>query len=725
MKRNFFTLLSFLIVFLMTSQLSAQVGNCEGASCDGPIDITSFADSTNITAGDGFPREFHRGDTVHIIGIYENDAISPDSLWATHDVYAADWSGLEYEGVPQIIANKATGVGTVDGVIDFKYVIPDDAPFFGDFHDTTDTDAPIANHILQLRIAYPSELNLDVFWNIFIKVVPKEITDVEVAPCEGASCSGPIAITSFADSTNIMAGDGFPRQLMRGEIIKVLGMYGLNDVLQPDSIWITHDVYAADWSGLEYEGVRQMVFNKRTGEGMANGMIDFGYTIPEDAPFFGDFHDADDEAAPPANHIIQVRVAYAPELNLDVFWNIFVQVVPNEITDVEVAPCEGASCSGPIAITSFADSTNIMAGDGFPRQLMRGEIIKVLGQYGLNDVLQPDSVWITHDVYAADWSGLDYEGVPQMVFNKRTGEGTANGMIDFGYTIPEDAPFFGDFHDADDEAAPPANHIIQVRVAYAPELQLDVFWNIFIQVVPDEITDVEVAPCEGASCGGPIAITSFADSTNIMAGDGFPRELTRGEIIKVIGMYGLNDVLQPDSIWITHDVYAADWSGLDYEGVPQMVFNKRTGEGTANGMIDFDYTIPEDAPFFGDFHDTTDVAAPPANHIIQVRVAYPSELQLDVFWNIFIQVVDNINSTSQPVLHGLEVFPNPAKQEIFINTPENLAKQVQIFDLTGKLILQRTIRENRLDISELNAGFHIIRVQEDGKVASKKLIINR
>ncbi|RMG29224.1 MAG: T9SS C-terminal target domain-containing protein, partial [Bacteroidetes bacterium] len=232
-------------------------------------------------------------------------------------------------------------------------------------------------------------------------------------------------------------------------------------------------------------------------------------------------------------------------------------------------------------------------------------------------------------------------------------------------------------------------------------------------------------PCTGSSCSGPIAITSFADSTNIQPGDNFPREFHRGDTINIKGLYGLNPPgLVLDSLWVTHDVYAADWSGLEYMGTPQMVVNRHSGLGTVDGNIDFNYIIPEDAPFFGAFHDSTS-GGPVANHIIQVRGFYPPDLGLDVFWNIFIKVVPKETSIQRPELQGLEIFPNPATSFITIQTPGNQEKRVQLFDATGKLVLDKRMSSELLDISGLHAGLYIIRVEEDGKVAGKKIIINR
>ena len=220
------------------------------------------------------------------------------------------------------------------------------------------------------------------------------------------------------------------------------------------------------------------------------------------------------------------------------------------------------------------------------------------------------------------------------------------------------------------------------------------------------------------STAGPIEITSFAGSEEITAGENFPHTFHPGESFNIKGMYG--NIGAAQAVWATYDVWLPDWSGTGYSGL-QPIANDTLG--TLDGNIDFDYVLGEDAPYVGQFHDSSDVNnVLIAFHILQVRVAY--EPHEDTFWNIFIDVQQDVGTaTVHPVLEGLEIFPNPATEEITINTPESLEKTVRVFDATGKAVLETSIFGNQLDISQLNAGFYLIRVEENGKVAGQKLMI--
>lgn len=73
-------------------------------------------------------------------------------------------------------------------------------------------------------------------------------------------------------------------------------------------------------------------------------------------------------------------------------------------------------------------------------------------------------------------------------------------------------------------------------------------------------------------------------------------------------------------------------------------------------------------------------------------------------------------------IQGLNVYPNPAKDFVYVHSESGLEKQVQIFDMTGKKVLN-TNTNSQIDISNLKKGIYVMRIKENGKEATKKLII--
>ena len=74
---------------------------------------------------------------------------------------------------------------------------------------------------------------------------------------------------------------------------------------------------------------------------------------------------------------------------------------------------------------------------------------------------------------------------------------------------------------------------------------------------------------------------------------------------------------------------------------------------------------------------------------------------------------------------GFSMYPNPVTNgEFTIRTLNNSNKNVQIFDLLGKLVYSKVITASeRVQVSNLNEGIYILKVEEEGKTATRKLVI--
>lgn len=74
-------------------------------------------------------------------------------------------------------------------------------------------------------------------------------------------------------------------------------------------------------------------------------------------------------------------------------------------------------------------------------------------------------------------------------------------------------------------------------------------------------------------------------------------------------------------------------------------------------------------------------------------------------------------------IEGFGVYPNPAKNSITINTKAGAVKKVSVYNILGNQVIKKTIKEKELDVSNLNSGVYFLRVEENGKIATQKLIV--
>jgi hypothetical protein len=76
------------------------------------------------------------------------------------------------------------------------------------------------------------------------------------------------------------------------------------------------------------------------------------------------------------------------------------------------------------------------------------------------------------------------------------------------------------------------------------------------------------------------------------------------------------------------------------------------------------------------------------------------------------------------IIEGLNLYPNPVSNgKVYISTKNDLEKEIIIFDLLGKKVMQTLISSKELNISSLNSGVYIIRITEENASATRKLIV--
>lgn len=81
-------------------------------------------------------------------------------------------------------------------------------------------------------------------------------------------------------------------------------------------------------------------------------------------------------------------------------------------------------------------------------------------------------------------------------------------------------------------------------------------------------------------------------------------------------------------------------------------------------------------------------------------------------------------SNNQFSIAGLRVYPNPVTNgNLFITSDSNLSKQVSVFDVLGKQVIKTTVTNLPVNVSSLNRGVYIVKITEDGKTATRKLVI--
>jgi hypothetical protein len=90
----------------------------------------------------------------------------------------------------------------------------------------------------------------------------------------------------------------------------------------------------------------------------------------------------------------------------------------------------------------------------------------------------------------------------------------------------------------------------------------------------------------------------------------------------------------------------------------------------------------------------------------------------------FIISVNQVLGVKQNTIAGLNMYPNPVSNgTLYISSNSSEAKSVSVYDVLGKQVLNTKTSNNTVNVSSLKGGSYIVKISEDGKTDTKKLII--
>lgn len=81
-------------------------------------------------------------------------------------------------------------------------------------------------------------------------------------------------------------------------------------------------------------------------------------------------------------------------------------------------------------------------------------------------------------------------------------------------------------------------------------------------------------------------------------------------------------------------------------------------------------------------------------------------------------------SVKQNKIAGLNVYPNPVTNgTLYITSNSSESKTVAVYDILGKQVLNAKVSNNAVNVSNLQSGAYILKINEEGNTDTRKLII--
>jgi len=80
--------------------------------------------------------------------------------------------------------------------------------------------------------------------------------------------------------------------------------------------------------------------------------------------------------------------------------------------------------------------------------------------------------------------------------------------------------------------------------------------------------------------------------------------------------------------------------------------------------------------------------------------------------------------TQNNEIAGLKVYPNPVSNGVLhVESNLNTERTISIYDVLGKEVMKTTTSNTTFNIANLNSGIYIVKISENGKTATKKLVV--
>lgn len=120
---------------------------------------------------------------------------------------------------------------------------------------------------------------------------------------------------------------------------------------------------------------------------------------------------------------------------------------------------------------------------------------------------------------------------------------------------------------------------------------------------------------------------------------------------------------------------------------------------------------------------------PESIDVLDIKVTATDKLGESASEFFTLSIYDNGNSSLNNISEGIEIYPNPAINYIYIkqSSNSNNFNLVSITDITGKIILETNINSDifRINVSDFAGGTYFVKVQTSTETLRKKIIIKK
>lgn len=161
-------------------------------------------------------------------------------------------------------------------------------------------------------------------------------------------------------------------------------------------------------------------------------------------------------------------------------------------------------------------------------------------------------------------------------------------------------------------------------------------------------------------------------------------------------------------------------TGTIYSIIVAYTFNTgATNDDTCRLWVNSTSASDESSPLLTDTHTGTDLNPIVSFFLRQDSTTETGTVEVD---NLKITTTfADLLSTNSMEISGLQVYTN--NNLLFVTSDSSSDKNVVVYDMLGKVVVNETVSSQPINVANLSSGAYIVKVTEEGKTATKKLVI--
>jgi hypothetical protein len=162
-------------------------------------------------------------------------------------------------------------------------------------------------------------------------------------------------------------------------------------------------------------------------------------------------------------------------------------------------------------------------------------------------------------------------------------------------------------------------------------------------------------------------------------------------------------------------------AGTSYTIVVAYTFGAGAADDTTKLWINPSVS-DEASPLLTDTHAGTDLTAIASFFLRQDSATETGSYEVDNL-KVSTSFAGVLSRNSFDAISGLKIYPNPVKNLLNITSDSFEAKTVAIYNVLGKVVLSEKVTNAPVNVANLAKGVYVVKVTEEGKTATRKLVI--